>query len=264
MVTPTEASQSAESGLLLRLAAQPAHFRQAARGSEPAKPLLVDRLDEENRFYFLVPFIRDGETTLVVIVDACSGQFQRTSALRPPGVYLPVDAEAAGGILAARLGAEKVGEASFPRLVWKPQLPDLVCAVSNSPLHRLDGSRSFAGNRKQSLWQSDDDIRLGELNLHTPSEEPVSYVDFEEIVLCLLQEISQGRAVRGGQTSPILDRLAGATHHQARGRHSFGTHGPGFVLHILHLVESVNSVVSRYPVRRFRRSVSDPSVMGRD
>jgi hypothetical protein len=59
-------------------------WRQALAGTELGEPVLVQRLDRADSFYWIVPRQRDGLTTVVVAIDARFGDYQQARALPSP------------------------------------------------------------------------------------------------------------------------------------------------------------------------------------
>ncbi|KAB7744651.1 hypothetical protein GA707_08630 [Nostocoides sp. F2B08] len=56
-------------------------WTRALEGTEPGEPQLVQRLDRNDAFYWIVPQVRDGIATAAVNVDALYGGFQQARAL---------------------------------------------------------------------------------------------------------------------------------------------------------------------------------------
>ena len=59
-------------------------WRKALEGTEVGTPVLVQRLDRADSFYWIVPRERDGLTTAVVNIDARFGEYQQARALPDP------------------------------------------------------------------------------------------------------------------------------------------------------------------------------------
>jgi hypothetical protein len=57
------------------------NWAQALDGSEPGHPQLVQRLDRNDSFYWIVPQVRDGRASAAVSVDALTGAFREARAL---------------------------------------------------------------------------------------------------------------------------------------------------------------------------------------
>jgi len=150
LITPEQAARHAERGLAGRLPLLPDEYHVAARNASPGEALLVRRIDRsgktgqagnaEGRFYYVVPFEREGRTTLVVLVDAASGRFKEASYLGQPGEYPPVSAARARSLLADALpddDARAEALAAEPDLVWMPSEQSMSPA---EPLWRIEVS----------------------------------------------------------------------------------------------------------------------------
>jgi len=112
--------------------------KRALTGTQPGQPVLVQRLDRLDSFYFIVPFSEPaGTTALAVAVDARTGVY-RQSIVRTAGqgtVLSLNDRQAASRVLVgrtielpARLGRILVRPEAichYPTLVWKPCLESL-------------------------------------------------------------------------------------------------------------------------------------------
>ncbi len=123
LISPEQARRAAWSGFADKLPLHPPALRDAASGTTAARPLLVERLDRPNSFYYIVPFTRQGRTTLVVLVDARDGAFKEAAPHASGGPYPAVDEAAARRRLAAALPGAAAGPdvAQAPAdLVWKP------------------------------------------------------------------------------------------------------------------------------------------------
>jgi hypothetical protein len=57
------------------------HWRRAFDGAEPGEPMLVQRLDHPDSFYWTVPQLRGGTATVAVNVDARTGLYLQSRAL---------------------------------------------------------------------------------------------------------------------------------------------------------------------------------------
>jgi hypothetical protein len=116
-----------------------ARWRAALGGKEPDVPLLVQRLDRYDDYYYIVPFKRGQAETARLVVDATTGKFMEASAIEKEGESLapykpptsplescygrPLDLPAVRNRV-VRPGT--VGQ--HPVFVWKP------CKESSSPL----------------------------------------------------------------------------------------------------------------------------------
>jgi hypothetical protein len=120
LISPEQAERAAWSGFTANLRHHPEPLRQAGQGAVAAPPLRVERLDRPGDFYYIVPFTRQGRTTLLVLVDARTGAFKeaayRQADERP---YPNVDEARARRIL----GDRQSGGRGRLDLVWKPSEP---------------------------------------------------------------------------------------------------------------------------------------------
>ena len=94
IISADKASKAAISGYDSRSWAFPAEYARAMEGAKPGASLLVERLDR-GAFYYILPFERDGKTTLLIMVAADTGAFQEAVPLSEPGAYPPLTADAA-------------------------------------------------------------------------------------------------------------------------------------------------------------------------
>ncbi|MFM0632786.1 C39 family peptidase [Paraburkholderia xenovorans] len=135
------AVQQAEEGLKVYGLLNKESFRKAAQGASAGKPVLVQRLDRPDSFYYITPFSRpDGTVPLLVANDARTGIYLQSAAGHDmlQGMSLMLDTKAASGLIVGRkielperLGRIMVraeGMSQHPALVWKP------CRESMSPL----------------------------------------------------------------------------------------------------------------------------------
>ncbi len=117
------ARKAAVDGYNRRSWAFPPEYARAMKGARAGAPLLVERLDRKNSFYYIVPFERAADATLLVMIDARTGEFNEAVPLPHPSAYPPVSADEAKKILAASPGSVMPkGELARlrPSLVWKP------------------------------------------------------------------------------------------------------------------------------------------------
>jgi hypothetical protein len=134
LISPDQARRDAWQGFAAQLPLYPAPLRQAGEGTAAAEPLLVERLDRPADFYYIVPFARQGRTTLVVLVDARSGRFKEAAHRSEDRPYPSVNAAQARSILLRVLrdpADRQAAERSRPALVWKP------CEPTQSPYEPL-------------------------------------------------------------------------------------------------------------------------------
>ena len=163
-----EARAAAEKELASRLTFQPTAYREAAAGAVAAEPLSVTRLDVPGQDYLIVPFVRDGATTLIVLIDATDGSFREMSYMRDPGSYPAVTVESARDLVAEKTG--KPATAAPARLVWKPS------HLSQSPYEpfwevEVDGTAWFVAQ----TGEVEDEIREPELMGGGPPPGPASF-----------------------------------------------------------------------------------------
>jgi len=150
LITPEQAQHAAWQGFTAHLAVHPEALRQAGKGAEAATPLKVERLDRPGDFYYIVPFTREGRTTLLVLVDAQTGAFKEAAARSSDRPYPSLDETRARQLLEAALSSPADRQALakvakvHPDLAWKPSAP------SQSPYEpfwrfRLDGDAGKPG-----------------------------------------------------------------------------------------------------------------------
>lgn len=114
-------------------------FELAMRDANPMNPVLVQRLDIHDTFYYLVPFARDNGLTLVLSVDGLYGNFRGGLVLgkETPKPFIDrdeaykrivnqhIDLEDQDGRITIRKGAFFF----YPLMVWRP------CRESRSPFY---------------------------------------------------------------------------------------------------------------------------------
>jgi len=88
MIPPDSARSSAQSAAAALLHAS-ARWRAALEAKEPDTPLLVQRLDRYDEYYYIVPFKRAAAETARLMIDAASGRFMEASAIDNEGESLP-------------------------------------------------------------------------------------------------------------------------------------------------------------------------------
>jgi len=118
-----EACSAARAGFMKLAGAFPPEYIRAMEHAQAGTPLLVERLGRKDSFYYIVPFERDGKATLLIIVDAQSGDFREAVPVREPFHYPVVTAEKAAQILAdffQDLETKQEINRVTPSLVWKP------------------------------------------------------------------------------------------------------------------------------------------------
>lgn len=125
-----EARKSAIDGFMERTWAFPPEYNRAMKDTAAGTPLLVERIDRKDSFYYIVPFERKGKAAVLVMIDAGTGAFKEAAYFAEPSVYLPLSKNEARKKLIDFLGlsATEAESARFvSSLVWKPS------AVSRSP-----------------------------------------------------------------------------------------------------------------------------------
>ena len=91
----------------------------------PSTPLFVERLDEPENAYYLIPWMMSGDVIFVVEVDAVSGIMLGTITFQEPTPSPFLMPEKALDCVAQKFPQYTFGK---PRLVWKP------CRESTSPI----------------------------------------------------------------------------------------------------------------------------------
>jgi len=133
-------------------------WQAAAKDTVPGTPVLVTRLNFPADHHYIVPMLREGRATLLLILDAYDGSYRESA---PVGSGMTVSTDAARARLDAMLAqgtTETEGSrepvpvwrdttAVFPSFTWRPcleslspYLPFLHVHTGNRQLHiRLDG-----------------------------------------------------------------------------------------------------------------------------
>jgi hypothetical protein len=113
----------------------------AYAGGHAGLPLLVTRLDESHRDYYLVPWENERGVVLVVQVDASGGEMSSAALLPTPMARLVMSPAEARRIVETRLKQRVIGE---PTLVWRPSHES---ASPLQPLYRIEveGGEAFVG-----------------------------------------------------------------------------------------------------------------------
>jgi hypothetical protein len=140
LIEPQEAARRAETGLEEHGLYERSHWRGALRDTRPGEPVLVQRLDHLDRFYYIVPMQATEERVPVLAsVDARFGDYRQAVALPEHGSHLLADINERELLerlvgnkfeLEDRLGRVLVRREAlclYPTLVWKP------CRESLSP-----------------------------------------------------------------------------------------------------------------------------------
>jgi hypothetical protein len=147
LLTRRAAIRSAVGGLRVHRLHERDDWRNALDGAEPLRPVLVQRLDEIDSYYFIVPFSQPRKgVTVAVAVDARFGDYRQAIALPPGGnsIVTQLDSETVidhvvGRTLQlqgrdGRLPVRKDAYCLYPTLVWRPCLESLSPFV---PFHML-------------------------------------------------------------------------------------------------------------------------------
>ena len=118
------------------------HFVKALKGAKPSQPVLVQRLDLPDTYYYLIPMKTDKGTTAMLSIGGLHGEFQGGQAFTKPAKEIlkrPVDVskELKNSLskpieLGERLGKLIIREGAYcfhPLMVWRP------CEESRSPYY---------------------------------------------------------------------------------------------------------------------------------
>jgi hypothetical protein len=133
---------------------------EAARETTPGAPMLVTRLNFPADHHYIVPMLRGGRPTLLLLLDATDGGYRESAPVvgdqpdSPAPAQARLEAMMAQGILETEGGGgEPVpvwpsASAVFPGLMWRPcleslspYLPFIQLHTGNRQIHiRLDGT----------------------------------------------------------------------------------------------------------------------------
>jgi RNase H-fold protein (predicted Holliday junction resolvase) len=132
-LTVNEAQTFAIKGFEARKSGLSREYHAAWKDTRAATPLLVQWIDRTENYYYIVPFNRNKVTTLLIMIDAITGRFKRSSYLRTPFAFPRIDKKTATNILKkyflkTKQNAEKISD---PQAVWKP------CEQTQSPYEPL-------------------------------------------------------------------------------------------------------------------------------
>lgn len=116
-ITPMVAIRAAERGLQKIDFDKNPDVAAAYLGGHPGVPLLVTRLDEPDRDYYLVPWQDQSGIVLLVQVDASSGDMLSAAVLPAPMRRIAMTPDEARRVVETRLKQHILGE---PKLVWRP------------------------------------------------------------------------------------------------------------------------------------------------
>jgi hypothetical protein len=141
LLSPSRALELAIEGVQEHRLNQRKEWRHAFEGAAKARPMLVQRLDRLDTYYYIVPFGREDAVGAAVSVDARFGDYQQAIALQSAGlnIFTALDNERIREMtlgrrheLGGRLGRmliRKEAYCLYPTLVWRP------CLESLSPFH---------------------------------------------------------------------------------------------------------------------------------
>lgn len=117
-----EAQQAALSGIRNHNLMKEANYSNALKNTIIGETiLLVQRLDKRDNYYYLIPFNKGEKTSVIVIVDAKSGEFLEASIKGKPEKYPRITEERAKEILFDKLKKSKLrGKIISSFLVWEP------------------------------------------------------------------------------------------------------------------------------------------------
>jgi hypothetical protein len=140
-ISPTAAAQAADRGLQRMDLNNNPDVAVAYAGGHAGLPLLVTRLDEPDRDYYLVPWEDERGVVLVVQVDASGGEMSSAALLPTPITRIVMSADEARRIVETRLKQRAIGQ---PRLVWRPSHES---ASPLQPFYRVEveGGETFVG-----------------------------------------------------------------------------------------------------------------------
>ncbi|HXN47461.1 MAG TPA: hypothetical protein VN893_12520 [Bryobacteraceae bacterium] len=136
------AVKRAQEGLSVYGLDQRKNYAGVLRRGRPGTPVLVERLDHPDQFYYVVPVTEDERTApLAIVVDAITGIYLQSAINPKPGetVFTAIGRDAVLETIAGRVVElpNRVGRLQirpealcfYPRLVWKP------CRESLSPYY---------------------------------------------------------------------------------------------------------------------------------
>lgn len=95
---------------------------------KPGTPLLIKRLDVSKRAYYLVPWVIEEGTVLIVEVDASNGSMRSATHLPKAVPHLFLSPGEALTLVSRKFPSQKLGK---PHLVWQP------CRETTSSLRPL-------------------------------------------------------------------------------------------------------------------------------
>ena len=124
-ISPPKAQSLATQNLYANFFSYPQELRKAAMGTRAGQPLLVKWLDSHSAYYYIVPFYRNSKASLLVSIDAFTGELQEVTQTRTPAPYPKVNAVTARQLLKKDLQLHKEWQdlqilvQQAPSLVWK-------------------------------------------------------------------------------------------------------------------------------------------------
>jgi len=134
ILTPEEAKNFATNEFFKHLWVYPKKVIHLVKESTANLPLLVQRVDQKDSYYYIVPFNKDNQTMAIVIIDAITGQFKETSIHNEPSIYPGVSGNEAKEILINYLKNEDATREILNQkilMIWKP------CEQTQSPYDPL-------------------------------------------------------------------------------------------------------------------------------
>ena len=140
-ISSTVAAQAAERGLQKIDFNNNPDVAAAYAGGHAGVPVLVTRLDEPDRDYYLVPWEDHRGVVLIVQVDTSSGEMSSAVLLPTPMTRIVMSTDEARRIIETRLKLRVTGE---PKLVWRPSHES---ASPLQPLYHIaiEGGDAFVG-----------------------------------------------------------------------------------------------------------------------
>lgn len=105
LIEPGQAAELSQQAIRVAGLAEREIWRRALDGTEVGEPVLVQRLDHDDSFYWIVPRTRDRLVTAVVNIDARFGDYLQARALPEPQ-----------GTALLSLGRDELDEAIYKRL----------------------------------------------------------------------------------------------------------------------------------------------------
>jgi hypothetical protein len=124
MISTKEAQKSAQESIADYHLLSKKAYKRALSGASPGKPILVKNLRlKTKRYYYLVPFVKRGKTTVVFMINAYYGNYLGSSVVDKPKGYLDISKSKAKSLavkdLKKRVSVEKK-DVEQAYLIWKP------------------------------------------------------------------------------------------------------------------------------------------------